>query len=185
MDHAITYKPRTAGQVIITLIEAKANARIDYNDEDDLLQLYVDAVTDEIEEITGLVILERNVVVSFPRFKHHINLPVAPVQEVVSVKYDDENGQEQIVPTANYTFVNGALGNQIVSFKDFDFPDLEEDNAYPVSIEVKCGYLTAAVPKDIKRAALLMFGAAETYREDMPVKFTTSAYNILKNHKRY
>jgi uncharacterized phiE125 gp8 family phage protein len=185
MDYSITYKPRTAGQMVITLAQAKANARIDYSDEDELLQLYVDAVTNRIEEITGTIVLERNVAVAFPNFKHHLRIPVSPVQEVVSVTYKDANGDVQTVPTDNYTFVNGTLGNQIVSFKNFDFPNLEEDNAFPVTVEVKCGYLTQTVPADIKHAALLMFGAAESYREDMPVKTSTSAYAILKNHKRY
>jgi len=187
MEYAITYKPRTAGQEIITLTEAKANARIDYNDEDALLQVYIDAVTDEIEKIISAIVLERNIVVSFQHFKNRINLLVAPVQEVVSVKYIDASGAEQTVPAAKYIFMSGYSyrGNDYLSFKNFDFPNLEEDNPFPVKIEVKCGYLTDDVPKDIKRAALLMFGAAETYREDMPIKFNTSAYSILKNYKRY
>lgn len=185
MEYTLTYKPRTAAQVVVTLAQAKANARIEYNDEDALLQLYVDAVTDEIEKITGTIVLERKVVVGFPRFKHHFKIPVYPVTAVDSVKYYDKNGDLKTVNPENYQFITGELGNQIVTFKNFDFPTTEADNAYPVLIEVTCGYTTATMPADIKRAALLMFGSAETYREDMPLKLNRSAYNILKHYKNY
>jgi uncharacterized phiE125 gp8 family phage protein len=186
MEYSIKKLTRTNGVKIVTLAQAKANSKIEYNDEDAILQLYVDAIEDEIENITGITVVERNIEISIPSFPKKLILPVAPVTAVVDVKYfDTENEEAQTLAAAKYQLIGTSLDRQKVLFNDSDLPTLNEDKALPVTITVKAGYTNDTMPEDIKRAALLMFGTAENYREDMPLKPHRSAYAILKHYKLY
>lgn len=184
MDYTIKYLDRTAGVEVVTLEQAKANARIDYDDEDNLLELYIASVTDEIEKITGTVVIDRAVEIGFSGFAKKIPLPVTPVSEITEVAYYDKDDQRQVMEAEAYSLI-GIPDSKKVLFASSDFPALSAEREYPVEVKVKAGYDNDKMPDDFKRAALLMFGAAETYREDMPIQLHRSAYNILKHRKKY
>lgn len=186
MEYSIKKLDRTDDIEIITLTQAKANSKIEYSDEDGILQLYIDAIEDEIENITGRTIIERKIEIAIPDFTKKFVLPVAPVTAIDSVKYfNSVDEAEQTLDPAKYQLIGTSLDRQKVLFNQEDLPTLDEDKELPVKITVTAGYTAAAIPKDIKRAALLMFGTAENYREDMPLKPHRSAYAILKHYKLY
>lgn len=186
MEYSIKKLARTEGVKIVTLIQAKANSKIEYDDEDAILALYVDAIEDEIENITGVTVIERTIEISIPSFPKKFILPVAPVTAIVDVKYfAPGNETAQTLAASNYQLIGTSLDRQKVLFNESDLPELDEDKALPVTITVTAGYTNDTMPEDIKRAALLMFGTAENYREDMPLKPHRSAYAILKHYKLY
>ena len=59
MARQITYGTIATDASIVTLPMAKANSRIDFDEENDLLQLFVDAANAEIENYIGAPVLQR------------------------------------------------------------------------------------------------------------------------------
>lgn len=188
MDSQLIKGARTSGGEIITLEQAKANSKIDYDYEDDILQMYVDAIPDEFENYTGSVILEREMTLNLTKWEDKFSLGVTPVQSITSVKYYDENGDQQTVDSADYKLFQYDDGNgPKLMFKFAENPvliDLETEE-YPIEIKFKAGYTNANIPADIKKAALLSFSNVETFREDMPIKYNRTIYSLLGPYKRY
>ena len=56
---SLTYGAPEATESIVTLAQAKANSKIDFDDEDALLQLFIDSATTEIENYLEYPVLKR------------------------------------------------------------------------------------------------------------------------------
>ena len=121
-------------------------------------------------------------------WNNKINLPVGPVSAITKIEYFDTAGAVVVMPPEEYKLFsfNGGLSQFILYLVD-SYPDvkLTKKIPYPITITVKAGYTAATMPPDIKRAALLMFSHADTYREDMPLKVNRSALSILRPYKKY
>lgn len=188
MAYQIIKGQRTLPEGIITLDQAKMNSKIDYDYEDALLQMYVDAISDEFENYTGSIILEREVTIFITNWEDKIYLPITPVQEVLAITYLNEEGDEVPVDAANFKFFPYEDGNRPkLAFRFKNFPSLvsidEED--FRIEIKVKAGFPMDAIPADIKKAALLSFSNVETFREDMPIKYNRTIYSLLGSYKKY
>jgi uncharacterized phiE125 gp8 family phage protein len=99
------------GGPILDLSAAKDQCRVDLDDEDFLIQDYIEAATDYVQNITGRQFLPatwRLVLDGFPRW---IDVPKAPLRSVTSITYADANGLTQTLPTATYV-VSAATGPQ-------------------------------------------------------------------------
>ncbi|WP_417832782.1 head-tail connector protein [Terasakiella sp.] len=188
MDSQLIKGARTNGGEIITLEQAKFNSKIDYDYEDELLQMYVDAIPDEFENYTGNVILEREMNLYLTRWEPKFSLGVSPVQSITSVKYYDENGDQQTVAPEDYKlfqYDNGTGPRMLFKFEVEPTLVDREIEEYPIEIKFKAGYANANIPADIKKAALLSFSNVETFREDMPIKYNRTIYSLLGPYKRY
>jgi hypothetical protein len=175
MEYSVKFGPVVADAQIVDLPTAKLNSKIEFAEEDTLLQLFVDAAAFEMERYVGAPILER-AGVEFTLAKYeHFKFPF-PVSQILEIKYLDLDYTTQTVNAANYLLNN----NQLI-FKN-DAPAFLPGS---LIVKVKAGYTNAEMPADIKRAALLIFGAAEIYRENMPVKMETTAKALLRPFKIY
>lgn len=174
MAYRVNFGNKQVGAEIVDLPTAKLNSKIDFTDEDTLLQIFVDAAAAEIESYLGQPILERPLVeFSLDNWNSGFRFPF-PVTSISEVKYHDADYVEQIIDPANYLLWDNCL--LIKTDKPGDFES-------PLIITCQAGYKNDAVPSDIKRAALLIFSSADTYRENMPVKLETSAKAILRPYR--
>ncbi|HET8885231.1 MAG TPA: head-tail connector protein [Salinimicrobium sp.] len=165
-----------ADATIVTLEQAKMNSKIEFDDEDALLEIFVDAATNEIENYIGGPVLPREAS-SFVLSKWCRSLKAGPrVEAIESVTYVDDEGEEQELAADDYYLIKNT--NTIVITAD-EPVDFEED----LTINCTLGYTT--IPADIKRAALLIFSNADTYRENMPIKLNTAAQALLRPYKIY
>ena len=176
MARQITYGTIATDASIVTLPMAKANSRIDFDEENDLLQLFVDAANAEIENYIGAPVLQRDAVkISWDHWRLCHDLPFE-IRELVSVEWFPYNGTGTALEDGTDFELFGEELN-ILMAKPEDF--------HRLVVTCKAGYLTAEIPKDIKRAALLIFSHADTYRENMPLKLNTSAQALLRPYRRY
>ncbi len=91
----------------VTLAQAKAQLNVDHDDDNDLIELLISVTREHLDGEAGL--LQRALVTqtwdlyldAFPC--GDIRIPLPPLQSVTSVKYDDENGDEQTVDAENYS----------------------------------------------------------------------------------
>jgi uncharacterized phiE125 gp8 family phage protein len=71
----------------LTLDQAKANLRVDANDEDTLIGDLIVSAREHIENVTGLVLVPRALTETAPTLGRWIDLRSWPVQEVTAVRY--------------------------------------------------------------------------------------------------
>lgn len=186
MEYHITKGDPVNGAEVVTLALAKQNSNIEHADSDALLQVYLDGAVEDAESYTGTIILERDVTIQFSGWAARYVLPVYPVKSFTSLKYYDKDGVEQTVDASDYRFYENVGEHRLQMLFD-TYPDLEEDNPFPVEIVVRAGYATAAMPAKIKSAVMMRFSQREMYREDQPIPTSQDrAFNaLLRPLKRY
>lgn len=88
----------------LTVAQAKAHLRVDGNDDDTLIEALIAEARLFVENQTGLALLEQTFTASLDNFPRSgkIELPRAPVTEIVEFVYDDENDVEREIDAADY-----------------------------------------------------------------------------------
>lgn len=147
----------------ISLVEARAQCTIDADITafDVMLQLYIAASVKTCEHRTGRKLMPQTWELALDAFPfNEIELPFAPVKEIVSVKYLDSDGIEQTIGNVNYSLDNYSLKNWLLPGYEFDWPEtLNAANA--VKIQFIAGYDSAALVPDNLKLWLLL--AVATY----------------------
>jgi uncharacterized phiE125 gp8 family phage protein len=158
----------------VSLEETKRHLRIDFDDSDDLISLYILAATQHCEQYTGRAFVDQTwelTIDSFPT--NEIRLTKPPLIEVVSIKYDDTNGDEQTLDPTEYTVDASGEFGWVVPNDTWPTPF---DGINAVRIQYRAGYAESAdsptvdsIPSDIKAAILLYVGTFYAHRETVVV----------------
>jgi uncharacterized phiE125 gp8 family phage protein len=157
----------------ITLAEAKAHLNVDYTDDDVLIQTMIDAATAHVDGPVGFLgraIIDQTWELTLDEFPTaEIVIPMPPLIEVVSVKYDDSSGTEQTISALDYVVDNASEPARVwyATTWPTTFTGI---NA--VRVRFRAGYLdtsvspaVATVPADIKAAIKLYVGSLYGNRE--------------------
>lgn len=170
----------------ISLAEAKAHLRVDHTDEDAMIATYIHAATSFVDGENGflgraLVTQTWELVVdAFPT--NEIKIPLPPLQEIVSVIYDDSVGDAQTFADTSYYVDDVSEPGWVIPVTSGWPSTIDAINA--VRIRFIAGYppgtdspvdLAANVPGSIKAALLLHVGALYAHRETVVVGQTATA----------
>lgn len=160
-----------ASAPLVTLADVKRHVRAeDFADDDSYLEALVEVATAHIDAPSGW--LGRAIGASTWELKldgfpidERINIPLPPLQEVISVTYVDTAGDEQTY-TGFRAFGIGAANAPgfVLPAYDDDWPDTLDDEPESVRVRFEAGYETT--PRPIKHAILLMVGGWYANRED-------------------
>lgn len=161
---------------LITLDEAKAHLRVDFDDDNEFIEGLIAAAVAHIDGPAGW--LGRALLTQTLEWRGDefgtcdIFLPFPPVAEVVSIKYDDDDGVEQTVDDAVYRLVGQPSAPRIALAYNETWPTVRWQSE-AVRIVYTAGYGTAIdVPKPIKQALLLLIGHWYANREAVNVGTT-------------
>lgn len=168
----------TAAQTYpVSLSEAKAQCRVPFDDEDDLLEIYIKAATAEAENFTGRALIDQTwdlYLDAFPDDDGRIDIPKPPLIEVSGLFYQGTAGVETELATTGYVVDTASELARIVPAYAGSWPTpVEIANA--VRVRFRAGYLTdtspqeANVPFEIKAAILLTIGTLYAHRETVIV----------------
>lgn len=158
----------------LTLAEAKLHLRVDSSDEDSLIEALIDAATDYVDGPTGFLgraLIDQTwdlVLDAFP--ENEILIPLPPLIEVVSVGYDDGDGNAQVVAASDYTVDSASQPGWVVP--NGSWPSTF-DGINAVRIRFRAGYVDASnspldqVPGDIRAGMLLYLGSLYANREQV------------------
>lgn len=129
----------------VTLDEAKAHMRVDYDDDDALIEGLVRAATEHLDGWTGILgrcLVEQTWRQDFDRFERELCLPLGPVISIVTVSWRNEAGQVSTVSPSLYDLRTDAGGRSLVRFDNsYVFPmGLHESRA--VAVSYRAGYVT-------------------------------------------
>lgn len=186
MEYNITYGDIADGLEVVSLEMAKKNSKIETSDENDVLQLFLDAAIEDAENYTGIVISKREVTLSFSEWAKKYVLPISPISSIVSVSYTPPTGADVDLTTDDYTFFNSS-GLPKLQINLDSFPSVKNSEPLPIKIVLNAGFEEAEIPKAIKSAILLRFSHKELYREDTPVptSMDRTFYSALRPFKQW
>lgn len=161
----------------VTLAEAKLHLRVDITDDDALITDIITAAREYVETTT-----RRQFVTAtweyrmdgFPSSGGDIELPRPPLASVSTVKYNDSDGNQQTLSTAEYDVNIDAVVGHVTPAYGKTWPEhrVETDS---IQVQYVAGYGAAsAVPSSIKSAIFLMIGHLYEHREAVVVGTTAT-----------
>jgi uncharacterized phiE125 gp8 family phage protein len=184
----VTYKVTTDSVTEpVTLAAAKLHLKMDDIDaEDTLIDSLIIAARMFAENFTNRAFVTKTITQvynEFPSSDKVLRLAVTPLQAVVSVNYNDENGAAQTWAASDYIVDAYTEPSEISVKNSISFPStIDEKNA--VTVIYTAGYGTADdVPQPIKQAILLLIGHFYNHREDTVSEKRTAAERLLKQYR--
>ena len=153
----------------ITLAEAKAQLRVDFNDDDGLLARLIStavAFTDAKGALGKAMITQKWR--QFPGTKPTIvRLLINPVQAVLAIRYFDLDGNQQFDDLNNYS-VFATNGYTVIQPKPgFTWPEVQ-DRPDAIGIDYEAGYgdNPSDVPQTVRHALMMLVGHWYEQREN-------------------
>lgn len=142
---------------VVTLEEAKLYARIDWTDENALIESLIAAAEQRLDAYDGIIgqaLLTQTWRQSFDRFGGSmIRLKVEPVQSVTSIKYFDADNVEQTVASLAYGLYADDLGPFVEPLTGQAWPSSVYTRRDAVTVTYVAGFgAVDAVPEPIKQA---------------------------------
>jgi len=166
----------------ITTAEAKTHLKVDGSDEDELIDGYIAAARQWVENYTSQKLVTQTVQQVFESFPTDcLELRVKPIQSVSSVGYVDTAGDSQTWSSAEY--VTDLISNpaRIAPGIEKEYPSTgDQINAITVTYVVGYG-LAASVPERFKNAIKLLVGEMYENRQNSVKKLPTAVECLLMN----
>lgn len=156
MNYNLTLKTAPTTEPV-TLAEIKAHSVVDFGDDDALLDMYARAARQQVENDTGLCLIDQTWLQLHESFEGEIALYKSPKAAVQSLKYIDTNGAEQTLATDQYTVGERFGLARVCPSYGNSWPSIRKGLG-AVSIEYTAGYGADgnAVPAPIKQAIMVM-----------------------------
>lgn len=141
----------------VTLEEVKKHViATDFTDDDDILQIYLDAAIDHLDGFSGILgraLMSQKWAIQYPDWRECFTLPMGPVKSF-ELRYFDTTNVERTVPSTAYVL----SGETVLLDKAFQTPGLAR-RGDAISAVFTVGETDVdAVPKAIKTVILLMVG---------------------------
>lgn len=165
---------------VITVSELKQWGRIDYDDDDALLQTLIDGAVDMTERYLYQTLKQKTYTFEYQGYGVEIPLPYGPHVSVDEVRRKQQ-GDEEVLTTDDY-FVTGQDFKTLNLYQSFSYQQLE--------VDVTAGYGLANIPSQIKIAMLKIALSHYEDRQDIlsgtiVAELPDSSRNILNKYKRY
>jgi uncharacterized phiE125 gp8 family phage protein len=142
----------------IQLADAKLHLKGTDASEDGLIQMYIDAAQQHIEDYTGVVLEPRIIVEQFDGWRgvRALKLRSWPINSVTVVTYRDSDGIDQTLDPLLYGLATGTRPAQLTAIGGSYWPQTYRFGE-AVSVTVDAGYAsTFDVPASLKQAILLL-----------------------------
>lgn len=169
----------------VTLAEAKTHMRVTISADDTFITSLITAAREQVEEDLGAAIGNTEYdLKTDEHLQRKTPLPRQPALSITSVKYTDDDDQEQTVNSANYTLEAHRDPPEVELDEDYTIPGDADDAV----IRFKVGYADAvSVPQLLKQAVLFLVAHWYEFREpvlDLNLKPVPDAYRRIVGKKR-
>lgn len=154
--------------------EAKAHLRVDYTDDDTLIDRLISAATAYVDGWSGVLgqcLITQSWRQDFSGFPTTaLRLPMTPVQSITTIKYRSDADVETTLSSDNYRLATDGQGAFVELIYGETWPTAGE-RADAVSVTAEYGYGDDAtdVPEGIRHAMLLLIGHWYESREAVVV----------------
>lgn len=167
---------------VVTLAKAKKQLRLEtsFNEEDELIQDYIEAAIKNAENFIGGNITDKNYTYLLDGFDSELVFEAFPIKSITSIKYWKDETKETM-PDTDYKLT--AL-NQKVSKIRFTKELPNVDKRFD-AVEVVVNVGMATIEKPIQQAILLMVSDMYERREDRGEVLSLTSYSLLRPYKLY
>jgi uncharacterized phiE125 gp8 family phage protein len=167
----------------VTLEEAKTHCRVDFNDDDALLEGHIAAAREYCENFTRRQFVTATYALRMDDLPDEIVLPRPPLASVTSITYVDATGSTQTLSSSLYTVDTYVEPGRIVPAYNATWPSVR-GHTNDVVVTFTCGAAVANVPARAKQAILLLVGHWYENREEIGIgnivtKIPTAADALL------
>ncbi len=157
----------------ISVSTLRDHARIDSDDEDTLLETYIQIARARAELETGRALVLQTWDMYFDAFPQMIMVPKSPLSSVVFIKYTDTDGNVQTLDSSLYQADSASEPARIIPAYEEIWP-VTRTIMNAVQVQFIAGYAGTtdtppdytAIPRGILNAILLMAADYERHRED-------------------
>lgn len=170
----------------LTAAQVKAQTRVDFSDDDTLIDRLITAARSHVEKRTGTILVSQTVDAKCESFCDMERLAFGPVASITSVKYIDADAIEQTLSTDVYEHRQDGITSSLV---------LKYGQMWPaprfrsqITVRAVVGYST--IPPDIIHAMLTLVAHWYESREafgdgsaSSPVPMTVD--DLLINHRLF
>lgn len=165
-NQVLSIQRKVKGSEFITLAEAKAHLRIDFDDENTYINTLIAAARKKIEDYTGCSLLLTEITVVMENGKPGIELPYGPYKDFFLLK----DGQGDLIAADDYTL------------KGTEFIILDQSVSTDITMTYNAGYTVDNLPPDLKLAVLHQITHFYENRGDGSV--SESAKHLANNYRR-
>lgn len=164
----------------VTLQEMKNHMRVDYTDEDDLINQYISAARQKLEQRCGRSFVEQTWELRTSAFESSVEIPKPPTMEIVQVTYLDEVHVEQTVNGSLYALVEGGEfeSSTLIWLDSATIPNELAVRQDAARVRFKSGWAVADVPWAIKQA--MLFLADHLYNDRAEVMLQPTRQEIVQ-----
>lgn len=179
----------------LTMVEAKSHLRVDHSSENDLIELFLKAATQNAEKFLGRALIDQTWDLFLDAFPADgIAIPLPPTIDVIGVFYRDTAGVEQEFSATSYD-VNDTGEDTVVALVTSGSWPATNTAGNAVRVRFRAGYIdnsfsppVGEVSFDIKAAILLTLGSLYANRERVVVGTISSelpwgAEQLLRPHR--
>lgn len=149
---------------------AKLDLKVDNTEEDDLIDILIQAAREYVEERTqrSLITQTRRMKLDYFPKCDTLTLPFGPVQSVSSITYYDDNDDSQTLSSNDYWVDTDSKIPRVVIKNNWP-STYDRPNA--VTVTYVCGYGASAstVPSQLRKAILLLVGHFYENRQNVIV----------------
>lgn len=153
----------------ISLDEAKKQARIYHDDDDDEVESMVLAATASVEQYLQRKLISQRWRMYLDYWSAEIHILFGDLISLDSFKYTDDSGTQEDVDSSIYSTDTISAPGRIILNTSESWPVVTLGNNNPIEVTFTTGYgtETSSVPQDIRHAILLMFSQLYSYRESV------------------
>jgi len=154
--------------------DAKNHLKVDFTDDDSLIDLYISAATSVAEKHTWRQLITATYELSlndFPDADGPITIPRPPLQSIVSITYTDTDGNSQTLSASKYQVDTIREPGQVWPETTESWPAVEDERINAVTVKFKAGYgdNESDVPQQIRHAIKRITAHIYDNREDITV----------------
>ena len=140
----------------------KSHVRVDFDDDDNLLALYLSAAVSYFERASRRLLTQQTRTLKLGSFTDSM-LPFPPLVSLTSVQYVDGDGATQTLASSSYR-LDTTKPVLVLRFHGA-LPDLDPDVSDRVTITYVCGWISP--PADVVRAVLELASGYYLSRESI------------------
>lgn len=125
----------------VSVAELQSHTVVEHNDDDDLLAIYIDAATAQVQADTGRAIVKQQWQADLECFPAVIYLPKPPLLAVESVKYYDTDGTQQTLDPAAYQVSAVGIVGRLAPAPGLSWPSVQAGRFNGVVVVYQAGHV--------------------------------------------
>lgn len=123
--------------ISLSIARKQLQLEVDFTEDDQLIQLYIDAAIGDAEAVINSAILEVKERVEGKSFADVLKYSNQKIQSIDLVKYKDLEGVSKTIEATNYSLERvDKYENKIVFNEDFVFPEVKQFDSKAVTINI-------------------------------------------------